>query len=108
MKGLSSGISCWSSYIDLMMLNTGSKKIFLNRKSALASSLGRILCDRRQGMPQLSMFGVTTKRLRDKALQETMLAIRAKHGKNSLLKGMNYNPAAKGRERNAQIGGRRA
>ena len=61
-----------------------------------------------RGGLQLSMFEDTTKQLRDKALQEAMLGIRAKYGKNSILKGMNYDPAATGRERNAQIGGHRA
>ena len=61
-----------------------------------------------RGVLQLSMFEDTTKQLRDKALQEAMLGIRAKYGKNSILKGMNYDPAATGRERNAQIGGHRA
>ena len=60
------------------------------------------------GVLQLSMFEDTSKQLRDKALQEAMLGIRAKYGKNSILKGMNYDPAATGRERNAQIGGHRA
>ena len=58
-----------------------------------------------RGVLQLSMFEDTTKQLRDKALQEAMLGIRAKYGKNSILTGMNYDPAATGRERNAQIGG---
>lgn len=61
-----------------------------------------------RGVLQLSMFEDTTKQLRDKALQDAMLGIRAKYGKNSILKGMNYDPVATGRERNAQIGGHRA
>ena len=61
-----------------------------------------------QGVLQLNMFEDTTKQLKDKALQEAMLSIRAKFGKNSILRGMNYDPAATGRERNAQIGGHRA
>ena len=61
-----------------------------------------------RGVLQLSMFEDTSKQLRDKALQEAMLEIRAKYGKNSILKGMNYAPAATGRERNVQIGGHRA
>ena len=60
-----------------------------------------------RGVLQLNMFEDTTKQLRDKALQEAMLGIRAKYGKNSILKGMNYAPAATGRERNMQIGGHR-
>ena len=37
-----------------------------------------------------------------------MLGIRAKYGKNAILKGMNFEEAATGRERNAQIGGHKA
>ena len=60
------------------------------------------------GVLQLNMFEKTTKQLRDKAIQETMLGIRAKYGKNSILKGVNFDPAATGRERNLQIGGHRS
>lgn len=42
------------------------------------------------GMVQLNMFEDTSKQLRDRALQEALLDIRAKYGKNSILKGMNY------------------
>ena len=60
------------------------------------------------GVLQLNMFEDATKQLRDKAIQETMLGIRAKYGKNSILKGVNFDPAATGRERNLQIGGHRS
>ena len=56
---------------------------------------------------QLNMFEDVTKQLRNKAMQETMLGIRAKYGKNAILKGVNYKEAATGRERNTQIGGHR-
>ena len=58
-----------------------------------------------QGELQLNMFEDTTKQLRCKAIQETMLDIRAKYGKNAILKGMNFDSVATGRERNEQIGG---
>lgn len=58
-----------------------------------------------RGMFQLSMLEDATKQLRDKALQETLLGIRAKHGKNSILRGISYTPASTARERNCQIGG---
>jgi DNA polymerase V len=58
-----------------------------------------------RGVMQLSMFEDTSKQLRNKAIQEAMLSIRAKYGKNSILKGINYDPVATGRERNEQIGG---
>ena len=60
------------------------------------------------GVLQLNMFEDTTKQLRDKAIQETILGIRARYGKNSILKGVNFDPAATGRERNLQIGGHRS
>ncbi len=60
------------------------------------------------GTLQLNLFEDTTKQLRDKALQEALLDIRAKYGKNSILKGMNYLEAATGRLRNTQIGGHRS
>ena len=59
-------------------------------------------------MVQLNMFEDTAKQLRDKALQETLLEIRAKYGKNSILKGISYTDAATGREGNNQIGGHRS
>lgn len=59
-------------------------------------------------MLQLNMFEDVNRQLREKALQEALLAIRAKYGKNSVLKGMNYQEAATGRERNNQIGGHRS
>ena len=58
-----------------------------------------------QGILQLNMFEDTAKQVRNKIIQETMLGIKARYGKNAILKGMNYDPAATGRERNMQIGG---
>jgi DNA polymerase V len=60
------------------------------------------------GVMQLNMFEDTSRQLRGKAIQEAILGIRAKYGKNSILKGMNYDPAATGRERKGQIGGHRS
>ena len=60
------------------------------------------------GMLQLNMFEDVTQQLRQKALQETLLGIRARYGKNAILKGMNFEEAATGRERNQQIGGHRS
>lgn len=60
------------------------------------------------GALQLNMFEDVTKQLKNKAIQEAMLGIRAKYGKNAILKGMNFEKAATGRERNAQIGGHKA
>ena len=57
---------------------------------------------------QLNIFEDATKQLRNKALQEAMLGIRAKYGKNSILRGISYTPESTARERNNQIGGHKA
>jgi len=61
-----------------------------------------------RGTLQLNMFEDTTKQLRSKALQEAMLGIRAKYGKNSILRGISYTPESTARERNNQIGGHKS
>jgi len=56
------------------------------------------------GAEQLSLFDeIDTDK--NRILQETLLKIKSKYGKNSILKGMNYQDAATTRERNRQIGG---
>ena len=45
---------------------------------------------------------------REKSLQQALLTIRHKYGKNAILKGANYQSGATARERNQQIGGHRA
>lgn len=61
-----------------------------------------------QGHLQLNMFEDTTKQLKSKALQEAMLGIRAKYGKNSILRGISFTPESTARERNLQIGGHKS
>ena len=61
-----------------------------------------------QGVLQLNMFDDVNKQVRNKVIQETMLSIKARYGKNAILKGMNYDKAATGRERNMQIGGHKS
>ena len=46
--------------------------------------------------------------VREKKMQETMLAIKKKFGKNAILKGMNLEDGATAKERNNTIGGHRA
>ena len=45
---------------------------------------------------------------KERRLQEAMLDIKQKFGKNAILKGINYEEGATGRERNRQIGGHKA
>lgn len=61
-----------------------------------------------QGTYQINMFEDVSSQLRNRAIQETILGIKSKYGKNAILKGTNYDPAATGRERNLQIGGHKS
>ncbi len=45
---------------------------------------------------------------RERRMQQTMLTIKKKFGKNAILKGMNFEEGATARDRNAQIGGHKA
>ena len=61
---------------------------------------------------QTSLFDASPedgeKLARERSRQEAMLKIRRKYGKNAILKGLNFEDGATGRERNKQIGGHRA
>lgn len=45
---------------------------------------------------------------REKRMQQTMLTIKKKFGKNAILKGMNFQEGATAKDRNEQIGGHKA
>ncbi len=45
---------------------------------------------------------------KERKQQETIIAIQKKYGKNAILKGLNFEDGATGRERNSQIGGHKA
>lgn len=47
-------------------------------------------------------------RAREKSIQQAMLDVRRRYGKNALLKGMNLQEGATGMQRNRQIGGHKA
>jgi DNA polymerase V len=47
-------------------------------------------------------------RARERKMQEALLHIKKKFGKNSILKGLNYAEGATAKERNQQIGGHKA
>ena len=79
-----------------------NKKLTVRRITIAAN---RVVKD--QGILQVDFFTDTSKLEREKALQETMLGIKKKFGKNAVLKGTNYLDGATMRERNGQIGGHR-
>jgi len=61
-----------------------------------------------EGIFQVDLFTDTTKLEKEKQLQEVMLGLKKKFGKNAVLKGTNYLDGATMRERNEQIGGHKA
>ncbi len=66
--------------------------------------------DARGELKQLDLFDTTikTEKLeKGGRVDEAVLAIKKRYGKNAILKGINYEDGATGRERNAQIGGHR-
>jgi len=46
--------------------------------------------------------------IEERRLQQTLLDIKKRFGKNAILKGMNFEEGATGRERNEQVGGHKA
>ena len=57
---------------------------------------------------QLDMFTDQEKLEKEHRLQETMLKLKSRYGKNAVLKGMNLKEDARERERNEQVGGHKA
>lgn len=65
----------------------------------------RVITD--NGAEQLSVFD-SDDTVKNRVIQETMLKIKLRYGKNAIFKGMNFQEAATTRERNQQIGGHKA
>ena len=61
-----------------------------------------------EGFFQVDLFTDTTKLEKEKKLQNAMLGLKKKFGKNAILKGMNLEEGATARDRNTQIGGHKA
>ena len=64
--------------------------------------------DFEKSLRQLSLFNEETRDLKkEKRANEAILNIKRRYGRNAILKGINFEEGATGRERNAQIGGHR-
>ena len=61
-----------------------------------------------EGIFQADLFTDTNRLEKEKQLQEAMLDIKKKFGKNAVLRGTSYLEGATMRERNTQIGGHKA
>ena len=62
------------------------------------------------GFEQMDLFSYVDEEdlMKENDLQKVTLKIKNKYGKNSILKGMDFEKGAKAKERNAQIGGHKA
>ncbi len=61
-----------------------------------------------EGITQLDLFTDVRKQEKEKKLQEAIVSIKNRYGKNAVLKGTNFEEGATGRQRNRSIGGHRA
>ncbi len=105
-----------SSFAQIMQAVTAlfdrivNKGLLCRRIQLTANHLLDERCVQTAGQ-QLSLFDdapCAEKEERERRMQEAILAVRRKYGKNALLKGMNLEEDATARERNRQIGGHKA
>ena len=67
--------------------------------------------DPSQRSEQLSLFDApadTEAEARERRIQQTILRLRTRYGKNAVLRGMNFKKGATMKERNMQVGGHKA
>lgn len=79
-----------------------SKKLYIRRIQISANNLVE------EGFEQFDLFTDPDEIIKEKSIQKTMIDIKKKYGKNSILKGMNFEKGATGIDRNNQIGGHKA
>jgi len=82
------------------------KRLTVRRLNVTANHL--ISDDDADSRAQLSLFDEPKDDSKERKIQESIIQIKQKYGKNSILKGMNFEDGATAKERNAQIGGHKA
>lgn len=60
------------------------------------------------GVKQLSFLEEAVDTDKNKTIQQTLLSLKSRYGKNSVLRGINFEQASTARERNRQIGGHKS
>ena len=75
------------------------------KKSGLGKGLDSLIPNKKN---DISDSKVEKKQEKEKKLQQAMLGIKTKYGKNAVLKASSYTDGATMRQRNEQIGGHRA
>jgi DNA polymerase V len=90
--------------INITAANVTSESDGMHRAKGGAVQLDLFYDLPEQNNPSIPQDEQDTK---ERRLMEASLAIRKRYGKNALLKGVNFDEGATGRERNSQIGGHR-
>ncbi len=79
-----------------------SKELMTRRVTLCANNLVE------EGFEQFDLFTDPVEQAKERKIQEAMLSIKQKFGKNAILKGINLEEGATTKERNNQIGGHKA
>ena len=110
-EGTSSG-AAFASAIKSLFENKVNKDLLIRR---LYISVNRLSYEKQTGQArQLSLFedkdnsSQSSVPAKERELQEALLSIHKKFGKNSVLKGYSFEEGATAKERNSQIGGHKA
>ena len=101
--------------------NIVDRKLLIRRMCVVANhTAGKSTAQEKNAFRQIGLFDVEADRLKnidisgdidtekDTRIQESILSIKKRYGKNAVLRGMNFLEGATARERNAQIGGHKA
>ena len=79
--------------------------VLFSKKKTIVKQNVKTEKDARRELKQLGLFDEKKDDAKEKRANEAVLAIKRRYGKNAILKGINFEEGATGRERNAQIGG---
>ena len=116
------GYPCWQAWMDLADLREqihDGCSVAVQVERRVRGQRDPVLTVRRitinankvtpdEGIYQVDFFTDTKKLEKEKKLQQAMLGIKNKYGKNAVLKASSYEEGATMRQRNAQIGGHSA
>ena len=116
LDGFTSSTKILVEQFDRLFVRIADEKLLVRRLNLCAShTLDERRAAEETSVSQMSFFDDEKKTetrseemKKERKRQEAVLEIRKKYGKNAVLKGMNYESGATGKQRNDQIGGHKA
>ena len=116
LDGFTSSTKILVEQFDRLFVRIADEKLLVRRLNLCAShTLDERRAAEEASVSQMSFFDDEKKTdtrseemKKERKRQEAVLEIRKKYGKNAVLKGMNYESGATGKQRNDQIGGHKA